>query len=653
MHSGQLRGLGSGSLSPQCGQSGSSIRRGMGVAADSGSGTSHGFDLEGRGTSTDTSGEISEGVKGLRQFALFELVDALAREVFVKQGRAPALFLCHTGGDRFDRRSSARARALESTQVRLDGGPGVHDPSREDERQAGALGPGVGGIEDPGSGLDPVLGQGAIANAQPSVGVQVASVDGSRRVLRLQRHFDRSRRALWAVGQEGAHEHDRGAAGRIEGQAFDLFDRSSKEDLNAGDEAASAHRQTVDIAVARLAEEFDRADQGDVQPTAAQTFHEPGGRFVHQLDARLLGQSQIEGTTDDVGHATDAQDGLRHGRRSLRLEWTEAIEWAPQAVRSSHFPPPDFPDYALLDSGQGEKLERFGELVLRRPDPQALWRRRLGERAWQAAHLCFVRDPGSEGRGGEWVFGPTATPAVREASVEQRRWTIAFDSARFVLRPSAFKHVGLFPEQAANWRYVQRIATRLSDVTGGVPGGSKPRLLNLFGYTGAASVVAVQAGFQVTHVDASHLALDAAVENLKASGLSPKAMRLMREDALTFVRREVRRASRYELVLVDPPHYGRGPKGEKWQFEDHIAELLESMGALLSPRAAVVLSAYAFGSSPLALEGLLSELGEGSVESGELILKENPAAGNGPARRLPAGFCARWSRALEASEGEG
>lgn len=289
---------------------------------------------------------------------------------------------------------------------------------------------------------------------------------------------------------------------------------------------------------------------------------------------------------------------------------------------------PEFQDYALLDSGAGEKLERFGAVVLRRPDPQALWRPALAEETWARAELVFVRE---SDRGGRWE-------AARHASADARRgeWSITFDGARFSVRPTPFKHVGVFPEQATNWRWVAELREPLAQ------GGAKPRLLNLFGYTGAASVLAARAGFDVTHVDASKTSITWTRENAAASGLASDALRVLVDDALVFARREARRGTRYAAVLLDPPHYGRGPKGEKWQFEDDMAALIEAVSQLLAERAVVVLSTYAIGCSPLTLEHLVADLGAGATASSELAL--SGAAG---ARALPAGFCARWWRGLE------
>jgi 23S rRNA (cytosine1962-C5)-methyltransferase len=283
-----------------------------------------------------------------------------------------------------------------------------------------------------------------------------------------------------------------------------------------------------------------------------------------------------------------------------------------------------FPDHELLDCGGGEKLERFGDVVVRRPDPQALWTRALAEEEWsRRAGLTFLADPESGGRGG--TFHGSAPPS----------WSVRFARATFRLRPTSFKHVGIFPEQSTNWHLAARAVRGF--------GAETPRLLNLFGYTGAASVLAVQNGYEVTHVDASKTSIAWARENLAASGLSDGAMRVIVDDALAFTRREARRDAKYHAVLLDPPHYGRGPKGEKWQFEDSIAALVDAVREILDDRALVILSSYAIGCSPLTLQNLLAELGAGELESGELTLPERSARG----RLLPAGFCARWSRGVE------
>jgi 23S rRNA (cytosine1962-C5)-methyltransferase len=293
-----------------------------------------------------------------------------------------------------------------------------------------------------------------------------------------------------------------------------------------------------------------------------------------------------------------------------------------RAVQPAVFEPCPFPDHALLDSGEGEKLERFGELVLVRPDPQALWRRRLGAREWKRADLVFVRE---SDRGGRWQ-GPAKRP-VPEG------WPLRFDGARFLARPTPFKHVGVFPEQAPNWRWMLEKLEKA---------GNGARVLNLFAYTGVASLLARRAGAEVTHVDASRLALAWARENAELSQLGEEGFRWVLEDALAFARREVRRGTRYTGILLDPPHYGRGPKGEKWQLETSLVPLLEACRDLLEEKAFLVLSSYAVGYTALSFWNLLAELEEGALEAAELVLREEGPGG----RTLPCGFSARWSRGL-------
>ncbi len=284
------------------------------------------------------------------------------------------------------------------------------------------------------------------------------------------------------------------------------------------------------------------------------------------------------------------------------------------------FPIAPLEDYQLLDSGGGQKLERIGGRVLVRPDPQALWRPRLAQEQWDQADYRFVR---ASDRGGHWL------DRRGQRTATDLSWTCKDGDARFIIRPTNFKHVGLFPEQATNWRRVADFASEFS--------GEKPRLLNLFGYTGAASVLACQAGYDVTHVDASRQALNWVSDNALASGLGERPMRLLLEDALSFVQREARRGSRYNVILLDPPHYGRGPKGQKWQLETGLAPLLESAMSLLEDKALLILSTYAVGYSPLAFANLMGQYGAGTVSAGELALQEQDSK-----RLLPAGFCAHY-----------
>jgi 23S rRNA (cytosine1962-C5)-methyltransferase len=298
------------------------------------------------------------------------------------------------------------------------------------------------------------------------------------------------------------------------------------------------------------------------------------------------------------------------------------------------FSQPEFPAHSLLDSGGGEKLERYGDVVLRRPDPQALWRPRRSAAEWARAHLAFERDAGSGGKRGRWIAAPDAPPIAHGAPGDEPSWPVAWRDVTCLVRPTPFKHVGLFPEQAANWDFVESMATVL--------GEERPRLLNLFGYTGVASVVAARAGYEVTHVDASRTSLAWTRENAMASGLGEDALRIVLDDAPAFARREARRGAVYHGILMDPPHHGKGPKGERWQFEELAVALIDACRELLAPRGFAVLSSYAFGTSPLALEGLLAGLGEGAIDAGELALEEEDGG-----RRLPCGFCARFRRGLD------
>ncbi|MBT4029399.1 MAG: SAM-dependent methyltransferase [Planctomycetes bacterium] len=295
----------------------------------------------------------------------------------------------------------------------------------------------------------------------------------------------------------------------------------------------------------------------------------------------------------------------------------------------SVFSHPPLSDYRLLDSGNAEKLERFGNVVVRRPDPQALWRPRLAPNDWLDADWSFVRE---SDRGGRWERrGGYGAP---DQGVD---WDISLGGkARMGMKLTSFKHIGLFPEQSANWAWLEQ--RRLALVAAGV---ERPKLLNLFGYTGAATVLAAMAGWEVTHVDASKTSISWAAENAKKSGLGERAIRWLCEDAAKFAVREVRRENRYHAILLDPPHYGRGPKGEKWQLETGLAPLMGACQSILAQDvpSALCLSTYAVGYSPLAFMNMLREFDAGDIEAGELAIPED-----GSERALPCGFCARWVR---------
>jgi 23S rRNA (cytosine1962-C5)-methyltransferase len=297
------------------------------------------------------------------------------------------------------------------------------------------------------------------------------------------------------------------------------------------------------------------------------------------------------------------------------------------------FPWEPIEGYALLDCGDGEKLEQVGGVLLRRPDPQAMWKPRRDAAAWDAADLRFVRE---SDRGGRWEAG------ARARGEAPRQWELRHRGATLLVRPTPFKHIGVFPEQSGNWAFTAARVAELRAGTGASPADAteRPALLNLFGYTGAATVLATLAGAFVTHVDASRPALRWAHENAAASGLAADAVRWIEDDAAVFVRRERRRGRRYHGILLDPPPYGRGPGGETWTFEDHVADLLADCAALLADGPSfLVISCYAVGTTPLAFLNLLADVGPGERQAGELAI---PEAGGG--RLLPAGLCGRWWR---------
>jgi 23S rRNA (cytosine1962-C5)-methyltransferase len=278
-------------------------------------------------------------------------------------------------------------------------------------------------------------------------------------------------------------------------------------------------------------------------------------------------------------------------------------------------------DYALLDSGDGRKLERYGDFSVVRPEPQCMWSPRLGSEAWDQADAVF--DPADEEDAGRWRF--------RGRPVDS--WPLAWKDVRFHGRFTAFRHLAFFPEQAANWAWLdERVRGH----------GGQPRVLNLFGYTGVASLVCAAAGAAVTHVDASKKAIAWARENAALSGLDDRPIRWICEDARRYVQREARRGSKYEGIILDPPKYGRGPTGEVWRLFEDLPALSALCAELLSDKASfLILNAYAARISGAALAGLLADrLADrgGKVEWGELTLVEQ--AGD---REIGLSFFARWT----------
>lgn len=321
---------------------------------------------------------------------------------------------------------------------------------------------------------------------------------------------------------------------------------------------------------------------------------------------------------------------------------------------------PDFADYELIDTGDFEKLERFGRFVTRRPEPQAIWRRSLPEAEWRRlADASFRRDLRNDERG-EWQLDPKMPD----------RWTIAYAyrgmKLRMRLALTSFKHVGIFPEQAANWIFIYENVLRLCGAeaaaghaaAGHAAAGhvaaesavrnasvaetlptAAPRVLNLFAYTGGATLAARAAGAEVTHVDSVRPVVSWARENMELSDLD--GVRWIVEDALKFVRREVRRGNRYAGIILDPPAYGRGANGEKWVLEENIGEMLDCCAQLLEPRGAfLVLNLYSMGlSSTLARTAVRQAFGAPEEEQwGELCFTDRAG------KELPLGTYYRFRR---------
>ncbi len=276
-------------------------------------------------------------------------------------------------------------------------------------------------------------------------------------------------------------------------------------------------------------------------------------------------------------------------------------------------------DYALLDSGDCEKLERYGKQILVRPDPQALWPKNNSE-PWQNVDARFVR----EGAKGKWLWHTGS----------QKEWGVSYSGLQFTIRPNAFKHTGLFPEQEQNWKWLsERISSAHAPVS----------VLNLFAYTGGATMAAAKAGASVTHVDASKVSVVWARENAELSGLSNKPIRWIVDDVLSFVRREIKRGAKYDGIIMDPPSFGRGPDGQVWDISDDFVKLVTLCQGLLSNKPAFfIVNGYAAGYAPLVFAYNLQFLEKqhgGEVEYGELHISQEDGV-----RELPSGIYARWSR---------
>ncbi len=286
--------------------------------------------------------------------------------------------------------------------------------------------------------------------------------------------------------------------------------------------------------------------------------------------------------------------------------------------------PTHWKDYELIDCGDFEKLERFGNLILSRPEPQAVWKKTLSDQDWKKQ--THIRFKGRSATSGEWVKSTSQIPD---------RWNISYtnDEVTINLRLglTSFKHVGVFPEQAVNWDYISSSIKKFKT--------THPKVLNLFAYTGAASLVAKAAGADTTHVDSIKQVVNWANENQELSNL--KDVRWVVEDALKFVKRELKRGKKYNGIILDPPAFGHGPNGEKWKLEDHIQEMMQEVVQLLDETEHfLILNTYSLGFSSVIVENLIktSFPSVQNLETGELYLQATSGI------KLPLGVFGKFNK---------
>ncbi len=274
--------------------------------------------------------------------------------------------------------------------------------------------------------------------------------------------------------------------------------------------------------------------------------------------------------------------------------------------------------YSLLDTGHGKKLEQFGKTRLIRPCAQALWPPSLPREAWDEAHDEFIRSPK-----GQW----------RNQRQHQEPWEIEFQGIKFILEKTSFGHVGVFPEHTLLWPKLKPL------IENGIEKDNNFSLLNLFGYSGAASLFAAQLGAKVCHLDASKGMVERARENAKLNRLEVAPIRWIVEDVFKFLKREKKRAHFYEGIILDPPSFGRGTKGEVFKIEEHLMDLLREVRALLSPKARFVcLTCHTPGMTPFMLRNILEHFfKQGKIEVGELCMPSKT-------QPLPGGIYALWSK---------
>ena len=298
---------------------------------------------------------------------------------------------------------------------------------------------------------------------------------------------------------------------------------------------------------------------------------------------------------------------------------------------SHHLYPTGWRDYRLIDSGDGQKLEQFGPYRFVRPEAQALWTPRLEKYVWQHADGHFITSEQDSEKGGSW----------RLNSSLPENWQMQFEDIHFFAMPTSFRHLGFFPEQSVHWQWC---ALKIKDFI--EIHNRPPRILNLFAYSGIASLHAAHAGAEITHIDASKKAVQLAFDNRALSKLDGAPIRFIIEDALQFVQRELRRGKSYDGIILDPPKYGRGPKGEIWQLQENLPFLLSNCQQLISDSPLfLVATIYAVRLSIISIHAAIadsfSEM-KGELKSGEIALVEDDTLSNKPPRAIGQAIYARW-----------
>ena len=288
-------------------------------------------------------------------------------------------------------------------------------------------------------------------------------------------------------------------------------------------------------------------------------------------------------------------------------------------------------DYALLDSGDSQKLERFGPYLFSRPEPQALWSKRLSNEFWDAADGTFLSSSSLNDNeaNGKWSI----------KSHIPDKWEMSYDKIKFFSTPTPFRHLGFFPDQSPHWDWA---ANKISNFITNPNTKVSPKILNLFGYSGLASLHAAFHGASVTHIDASKKAINFAFDNRDLSNLNKAPIKYLTDDVMKFVNREIRRNNKYDAIILDPPKYGRGPNGEKWEISKDLPILLNLLPRILSEKPLfIILNSYAIRSSCLSLHYLLKETMEkyvGNCECGEIAILEE----QDQPRQICTAIFARW-----------